>query len=55
MQRCAAAPRGNVDCLLGVCSIAPLHRVVRVAFGGLMLADPARQDRFPTGREPTRR
>jgi hypothetical protein len=52
MHRCAAAPRGYVDCLLGVCSIAPLHHAVRAAFGGPMLVEPARQDGFPTRREP---
>jgi hypothetical protein len=47
-------PRGNADCLLKVCSVALLHRAVRVAFGGPMVAEPARQDGFPTRREPTR-
>jgi hypothetical protein len=54
VQRCAPAPRGRVDGLLGVCSIAPLHRAARVAFGGPVLAEPARQDAFPTRTEPTR-
>jgi hypothetical protein len=28
MQHCASAPRGNADCLLGVCSVVPLHHAV---------------------------